>query len=183
MRTAKISPLPELKLVTSHSYEGSTHAELILKGGEIAIVDAEDLPRISQQSWRLERYKNYRENVFTDLPTESGFKKISLAKFILNPFGPGRVQRNPQVHPLDFRKANLFVGNASDQKRLGGKPKGNFTSRFKGVHLCSMGWRATIQVAGKSIHIGVFPTEEEAALAFDQAAIKYFGDKCFVNFG
>lgn len=183
MRTAKISLMPKLKLVTGESCEGSAQAELILKTGEIAIVDAEDLPRINQQSWRLERYKNYRENVFTDLPTERGFKKISLAKFILNPSGPGRVQRNPQVHPLDFRKANLFLGNASDQKRLGGKPKGNFTSRFKGVHLCSMGWRATIQVSGKSIHIGIFPTEEEAALAFDQAAIKYFGDKCFVNFG
>lgn len=183
MQPAKLNLLPGLRLVSTRLDEAPTQAELILKTGEIAIVDAEDLPRVSLHSWRLERYKNYRENVFTDLPVERGFKKISLAKFILNPFGPGRVQRNPQVHPLDFRKANLFIGSASDQKRLGGKPRGDFTSRFKGVHLCTVGWRATIQVAGKSIHIGVFLTEEEAALAFDQAAIRYFGDKCFVNFG
>jgi hypothetical protein len=183
VQPAKFNLLPGLRLITSRLDEASTQANLILKTGEIAIVDAEDLPRISLHSWRLERYKNYRENVFTDLPTELGFKKISLAKFIFNPFGPGRVQRNPQAHALDFRKANLFLGNASDQKRLGGKPKGDFTSRFKGVHLCTVGWRATINVAGKSIHIGVFTTEEEAALAFDQAAIKYFGENCFVNFG
>jgi hypothetical protein len=183
VRPAKSKAMPELHLVPNLLEGDPKSVELVIKTGEIVTVDEEDLPRIKLFSWRLEKYKNYRENVFTHLPLDGEFKKISLAKFILNPVGPGRVQRNPQAHPLDFRKANIFVGNASDQKRLAGKPKGDFTSQFKGVHLCSVGWRATIQVAGRSVHIGVFPTEIEAAIAFDQAAIKFFGNKCFLNFG
>lgn len=58
-------------------------------------------------------------------------------------------------------------------------------SRYKGV---SRGngrmtgkWRASIRASGKQKHLGYFVTEEEAALAYNSAALSAFGDHAFLN--
>lgn len=42
-------------------------------------------------------------------------------------------------------------------------------------------WRARISVNSKSIDLGRFKTEEEAADAYDAAALKYFGPSAYLN--
>ena len=58
---------------------------------------------------------------------------------------------------------------------------------YKGVSLSrsrssSDGWTAVIRVIGKLIRLGVFATQEEAARAYDAAAIQYNGEFARLNF-
>lgn len=62
----------------------------------------------------------------------------------------------------------------------------NNRSGFKGVYLhrgkgpnC---WYAQIRAHGRKIHVGAFLTPEEAARAYDEAAIKYHGEFARLNF-
>jgi hypothetical protein len=43
-------------------------------------------------------------------------------------------------------------------------------------------WKACIEVGGKSITLGRFAHEDDAARAYDQAARVYFGDFAYTNF-
>ena len=43
-------------------------------------------------------------------------------------------------------------------------------------------WRAAIGVNGKHIYLGLYETKEEAAVAYDEAALKYYGEHAVVNF-
>lgn len=64
------------------------------------------------------------------------------------------------------------------------KPKESSTSRFKGVHFCtpSAKWRSKIGMDGSEKHLGYFHCEIQAAKAYDDAAKKYFGEGCYLNF-
>ena len=57
-------------------------------------------------------------------------------------------------------------------------------SAFKGItfHRQSKKWRSQISFAGKQIYVGSYPTELEAAKAYDKKAIELHGDKAILNF-
>lgn len=57
------------------------------------------------------------------------------------------------------------------------------TSMFKGVtRRKGMNfYRACIGFYGKVIHLGYFPEEKDAALAYNEAALKYFGSFARLN--
>jgi hypothetical protein len=57
-------------------------------------------------------------------------------------------------------------------------------SGFKGVRWVPgrNKWRADIKVKGKSIYLGYFTCVVKAAKAYDEAAIKYFGEFAWLNF-
>lgn len=58
------------------------------------------------------------------------------------------------------------------------------TSRFKGVSWCANAtqWRVQLCKNGKPLHIGLFVSEEEAAHAYDQAAIEHYGAFAHLNY-
>jgi hypothetical protein len=81
----------------------------------------------------------------------------------------------------NLRKTDSSGNHANYLKRLSAK---NF-SPYKGVHLCSdkrsKPWRADIKLSGKNKHLGYYRTQEEAALAYNKAAIEHFGDMANLN--
>lgn len=60
------------------------------------------------------------------------------------------------------------------------KPGGS--SQYRGVTKKNDRWCARIEVKGKSIRLGSFGSEEEAARAYDKAAIEHFKDNARLNF-
>lgn len=64
-------------------------------------------------------------------------------------------------------------------------PRSSNSSGFKGVsfHKASNKWRATIFEGGRHNHLNTFQTAQEAALAYDAAAIAAWGaGNCYLNF-
>lgn len=59
----------------------------------------------------------------------------------------------------------------------------NTTSKYKGVSLIKTTgkWRATIRINKHFKHIGVYSTQEEAALAYNQIALLHFGEFARLN--
>lgn len=57
------------------------------------------------------------------------------------------------------------------------------TTGFRGVHWSKKDktWMAGISYQGKSKHIGSFKTPEAAALAYNEAALRYHGDRAKLN--
>ncbi len=68
--------------------------------------------------------------------------------------------------------------NASNKSKSGDR-----TSMFKGVHLHNQGqkWCAQISVNGKPKHLGLFESEVQAAVAYNNAAIQYYSEFACLN--
>jgi hypothetical protein len=49
------------------------------------------------------------------------------------------------------------------------------SSKFKGVRISGMRWRADIEQLGEKLYLGMFDTEEQAARQYDRAARLCFG--------
>ena len=80
-------------------------------------------------------------------------------------------------NPSNNRAVNLRQANCTQNGRNRKISKSN-TSGIKGVSFIkSTGkWGAWIKVNGKSKNIGSFPSKEEAAKAYESAAIKFHGE-------
>lgn len=86
-----------------------------------------------------------------------------------------RVIRNNIAENL--RWCSRFHNNSNREKNCNNK------SGYKGVHWRkdSKMWRAVIGVDYKRVHLGNFQNIEDAAKAYNEAAIKYFGEFAALN--
>lgn len=82
---------------------------------------------------------------------------------------------------LDNRRSNLRKATSAENGRNRRRASNN-TSGFKGVYLTRDVWRALIWVEGRRRHLGLFATPEEAARAYDAAALEHFGEFAWLNF-
>lgn len=80
---------------------------------------------------------------------------------------------------LDNRRVNLRICSlAENNKNLSKYTGEKITSKYKGVSLLPNGkWRCRVQ----GEHVGNFDTEELAALAYNERALKLFGDFAKLN--
>jgi hypothetical protein len=78
---------------------------------------------------------------------------------------------------LDNRRKNLRGTDNSGNARNKRKRKDN-TGGFKGVYYIARlkKWAASIMVGGKTIHLGLFDTKEEAHAAYCKAALEHHGE-------
>lgn len=74
------------------------------------------------------------------------------------------------------------AGSDSSQHQL--QSLGQQSSVYRGVtfNKKSRKWQSVLNVSGSHVHLGTFNSEEDAAVAFDKAALIVRGDKARINF-
>jgi len=93
------------------------------------------------------------------------------------------INGEPTDNRIDnLREATSPQNQANTRKGLGRSGK-EFTSKYKGVHWnkISEKWVATVGVNYKKVFLGGFTSEEEAAVAYNKAATKIFGEYAMLN--
>lgn len=146
-------------------------------------IDLEDRERVEQKAWRVTKSTTGRKRVVTSVRTEMGVRTLTLGAFLMKP------PKGKQVYPrrfndeLDYRKENLIVCTLQERQQLLPKKRSQTSSMYRGVSFLKMTkqWRAGIEVDGRSINLGNFVSEEDAALAYNRAAKKYFGASAYQN--
>jgi len=162
-----------------------------LTQGKYAIVDNEDYKKVSKYLWYL--FPNgsgnlyAKRNVKLELTKKwKDSKKTTqlMHRFILGlDFNDKQQVDHINGNGLDNRKENLRVAtsNLNNHNRLKLPP--TKTSKYKGVSRCNQTrkWIAFITHYGKSINLGRYDTEIEAALAYNIKAVEIYGDEAVLN--
>lgn len=159
-------------------------AKLIrLTSGNVAIVDAEDYDWLSRWAWHRQTgpYAG-RHRHKADGP---GPSTILMHRVILGRHKDlvGLQVDHRNNYGLDNRKANLRAATRSLNGANRRPSRCATTSRYRGVNVrLGRRPRAHIYINHQQVYLGSFPTEEEAARAYDAAALEAFGEFARVNF-
>lgn len=153
-----------------------------LTKNQFALVDDEDFEWLNQWKWcamsnGTERFAAGR-NPGRKRPTELMHRKIMGVK------GRWPLVDHINGNPLDNRRKNLRICNQSQNMRNRDAPKSN-TSGYKGVYLHKQSglWHARITLNYKNTSLGYYRTAVEAAVAYNEGAIKYHKDFAKLNEG
>ena len=107
-------------------------------------------------------------------------KNVYMHRLVLNT--SGKEVDHINMDSLDNRRCNLRA--VSRSQNSANKPSYRGTSNFKGVCKAktkSERYRAWIMKDKKSVYLGSFLTEKEAALAYNKAAFEAWGEHALLN--
>lgn len=152
--------------------------EIQLTRGQVAKVDCEDFERINQWKWHV------ADNFYAKRREFVGGKPVAWKRMHREVIGaqPGQVVDHINGDRLDNRRANLRICT-QQQNLFNSKKHKDCTSRFKGVFWSRQAqkWQTRIRAEGKSKHLGYSLNEVDAAILYNQAAARYFGEFARLN--
>jgi hypothetical protein len=160
---------------------------IFLTQDKVAVVDDMDYEWLSQWPWHARKKKS---------KSSAGITKFYAARHSKNNEPP------VMMHVEIMKRAGIFSsdydhkdGDGLNNQRKNLRPctksqnsanrrkRNNTTSRFKGVYWNKKAgkWRAQINPNREMKHLGLFRSEEDAARAYDKAALEIFGDFSLTN--
>lgn len=147
------------------------------KRGGVAMVDDEDFDRLNQYSWSMD-YHGYPQRRCI---VGGNASVIQMHRDILDA-PAGMVRDHIDGNPLNNVRANLRICE-NRENCANRKASTRNTSGYKGVSLSKKArkFRAFIKVNYRQIGLGCYNTPEEAAAAYNFAAIDYFGEFARLN--
>ncbi len=156
---------------SNRAYSEAQMMEIVLSNGSVSAVDDDDFDRLSLYSWCL-------SNGYVVTKIEGVV--VSMHRLILSS-GADQFVDHRDRNKLNNRKSNLRICTKAqnninrDTARL---------SRFRGVHQRKRAkpWYAIIQADGQQQYLGSFASEEDAARAYDSAALRLHGEFAQLNF-
>ena len=150
-----------------------------LTQGKIALVDDSDYADVAEHKWCFRKGRHEGATGYATGVAGRGRKNpVLMHHFIL-----GHNQRvdHKDGNGLNNQRDNLRLATNAQNVANARKSRRN-TSGFKGVTENRGKWVAGIRVNGRRAHLGRFSTAEEAARAYDKAAVAHFGEFAKLNF-
>lgn len=130
-------------------------------------------------------YAVNRVHVGKNQKTETFLHNMVWERMMGEPVPAGYLVDHINRDKLDNRRINLRLATRTQNEANKAKRVSKSSSRYKGVHF-SKGtlkkpWRVTITKEKKTKNLGYFATEEEAAQAYNDAAVEMFGAFAYLN--
>lgn len=157
-----------------------------LAHGKVALVDDEDHAGLSAYRWTAVVHRKARGGVKTWYAVRvfraDGRQVTVLMHRLIMGAAEGEEIDHRDSDGLNNQRANLRrCSTAQNAQNMRDRPG---SSSFKGVswHGGERKWRATIRVAGKQLHLGLYVDEAHAARVYDAAAREHFGEFARPNF-
>ena len=153
---------------------------ITLTRGLSATLDDEDFKFINKFNWCIRTNRGGHYYAVSKI----GGKIVYMHRLIMNA-KLGEAIDHIDGNGLNNTRSNMRLATQSQNKMNSIKSRRN-TSGFKGVSYChdkhrNRPWRALIRFSNRLIHLGHFETSEEAAIAYNRAALKYFGEFAKTN--
>lgn len=153
-----------------------------LSNGMFALVDDDVFAEVSKFSWHYKASRLGGGYAFRNTPRVGGRHTTAKLHHLVLPLTGKLMVDHINGDGLDNRRNNLRLVNASQNQANRQKSPGK-TSQYKGVswdknRAC---WYAHIKTGQRMKNLGRFASEEAAALAYNDAAIKAFGEFARLN--
>lgn len=147
-----------------------------LSQNKYATIDNKEFDFLNQFKWHAHKSRN----TFYARTIKSG-KTIIMHRLIMNA-NFSEIIDHINGNGLDNQKKNLRLVSLNQNRQNSIKAKSN-KSGYKGVswYKNKSKWRVSMGHNGKFIHIGYFLNKKDAARAYNNAAIKYFGEFAKLN--
>jgi hypothetical protein len=158
--------------------------EIILTTGERTLVSDEDFEYLIQWEWCPNYHKNITYAMRSDYSTGSR-KAIIIHRVIATRMGLDITDKeidHKDRDGLNNQRSNIRTCNKSQNQQNASKRVDN-CSGYRGVRFDrrSNRWAAQIRFQTHAHHLGYFDNEEKAALAYNAAAIRFFGEFAVLN--
>lgn len=156
--------------------------EIQLTRGFVTVVDAVDAD-LAAVTWTATTNgyatRHIQEN---KKPRSYLLHRVILSRMLDRELTRQEVTDHINGNKLDNRRSNLRLATLQ-QNAANSKQRSDATARYKGVtwNKARQLWAAQIQTNNQSRSIGFFNTEEEAAIAYNHAAMDVFGEFARVN--
>lgn len=151
-------------------------AQVPLTNGGFALVDASDLPLVSGHTWRRSE-QGYAQAGVT---INGKQRQVRMHQLIVKTDSPEIDHRNRDK--LNNTRSNLRP--CTNQQNQANREALPHSSKYKGVSYRPKlrKWVANIGFNCKIVYLGIFASEEAAARAYDDAAVRLFGEFAKTNF-
>lgn len=150
--------------------------------GRTAFVDDEDFERVSQHKWSLVKSPHDRtEYAHRSIKVNGKWRHISLHRFIMNPPSGVKIDHK-DGHGLNCQRSNMR--ECTHQQNLRNRRTKN-KHGLKGVAFIknrpNRQWMAKIRIDEGPKTIGYYSTALQAAAAYNEMAVKHFGEFAKLN--
>lgn len=145
------------------------------------LVDDEDYEELNKYEWYLMSIYHTKSKIFY-ARRYGNDNAILMHRVVLGLQSSKEHGDHVDGNGLNNQKYNLRSSTHS-QNQANSKKKPNSFSEYKGVvkREKRRKFQSEIRVGGKKINLGNFTDEQQAALAYNKAAIRYFGEFAKLN--